>query len=55
VGTTQWAEFKENLWKAVLFGNADFDIDNSLSLKAFVDGFNVTLSPTARFLQVSSA
>ena len=40
------------LWKSVLFGNSDFDLDNSASLKAFRIGLNVALSPTSHFLPV---
>lgn len=49
---TQWAEYKIMLWKSVLFGNSDFDLDNSPSLKAFEIGLNVALSPTSHFLSV---
>jgi hypothetical protein len=42
------------LWKSVLFGNADFDIDNCAPPKAFAEGFNVSLSRTAKFTSVSN-
>jgi hypothetical protein len=49
---TQWEEYKIMLWKSVLFGNSDFDLDNSASLKAFKTGLNVELSPNSHFLPV---
>ena len=41
------------LWKSVLFGNSDFDIDDSAALRAFTEGFNLSLSPTAKLTSVS--
>lgn len=38
---------------AILFSNADVDIQTSSSLEAFKEGFNVMISPTTSYLSVS--